>query len=46
MWEAEEQMRQYLRNKTLAWLHEQVRNKIPEEHSKATIEWFNNTKSR
>ncbi|SFD25751.1 hypothetical protein SAMN05421842_1321, partial [Clostridium uliginosum] len=26
--------------------HEQVKNKIPEEHSKATIEWFNNIKSR
>lgn len=41
MLEAEEQMRQYLKNKTLAWLHEQVKNKIPEKHRKATIEWFN-----
>jgi DNA-binding IscR family transcriptional regulator len=46
MLEAEDQMRQYLKSKTLAWLHDQVKNKIPEEHSKATIEWFNNTKSR
>lgn len=46
MLEAEEQMKQYLRNKTLRWLHEQVKNKIPEDHIKATIEWFNNTKSR
>ena len=46
MLEAEDQMRKYLNNKTLGWLHEQVRNKIPEEHSKATIEWFNNSKSR
>lgn len=46
MIEAEEQMRRYLNNKTLAWLHEQVNNKIPEEHSKATIEWFNNIRSR
>ena len=46
MLEAEDQMRQYLKNKTLGWLHEQVKNKIPEEHSKATIEWFNNIKSR
>jgi len=46
MLEAEDKMRQYLHNKTLAWLHDQVKNKIPEEHSKATIEWFNNTKVR
>jgi Rrf2 family protein len=46
MWEAEEQMRQYLRNKTLAWLSEQVNNKIPEGHRKATSEWFNDVKSR
>ena len=46
MLEAEDQMRQYLNNKTLEWLHEQVGNKIPEEHGKATIEWFNNIKSR
>lgn len=46
MLEAEEQMRQYLNNKTLAWLHEQVKNKLPEEHGKATIEWFKNARSR
>jgi Rrf2 family protein len=46
MLEAEDQMRQYLNNKTLGWLHEQVYNKIPKEQSKATIEWFNNIKSR
>ncbi|URZ14392.1 hypothetical protein CLFE_003890 [Clostridium felsineum DSM 794] len=46
MLEAEEQMRQYLRTKTLAWLHEQVKKKLPDEHSKATIEWFKNVKSR
>ena len=44
MLEAEEQMRQYLNNKTLGWLHEQVSNKIPEEHRKATVEWFNKLK--
>ncbi|MBW9145217.1 Rrf2 family transcriptional regulator [Clostridium sp. CM028] len=44
--EAEDQMRQFLNNKTLGWLHEQVSNKILEEHGKATIEWFNNSKSR
>ena len=41
MLEAEEQMRQYLSNKTLGWLNEQVKNKIPKEHGKATIDWFN-----
>ena len=46
MLEAEDQMRQYLNDKTLGWLHEQVSNKIPKEHAKATIEWFNNSKSR
>ncbi len=46
MLEAEEQMRQYLRNKTLAWLYEQVKGKIPEELGKATAEWFNQPKSR
>lgn len=46
MLEAEEQMRQYLNNKTLGWLHEQVKNKIPKEMGEATIEWFNNTKAR
>ena len=42
MLEAENQMREYLNNKTLAWLHAQAKNKIPEEHSKATMEWFSN----
>lgn len=46
MLEAEDQMRQYLKNKTLGWLHEQVKNKIPREHREATIEWFNDPKSR
>lgn len=41
MLEAEDQMRQYLNNKTLGWLHEQVKNKIPKEHSDATLQWFN-----
>ena len=46
MLEAENQMTQYLNNKTLGWLHEQVEKKIPEEQLKATTEWFNNVKSR
>lgn len=46
MLEAEEQMRQYLDSKTLAWLHAQVKSKIPAEHSKATMEWFGTSKQR
>ena len=46
MLEAEEQMKQYLKYKTLKWLREQVNDKMPEEHAKDTIEWFNNPKSR
>lgn len=46
MIEAEEQMRQYLRNKTLKWLHDQVGNKLPEDQIKATKKWFNDVKSR
>ncbi|QIB68731.1 Rrf2 family transcriptional regulator [Aminipila butyrica] len=41
MLEAEEQMRQHLRSKTLAWLHQQVAEKVPEEHLQATSDWFN-----
>lgn len=46
MLDAEEQMKQYLNHKTLKWLREQVNDKIPQEHAKETIEWFNNPKSR
>lgn len=46
MTEAENQMKEYLKSKTLGWLHEQVENKVPKEHANATIEWFNNSKSR
>jgi len=41
MIEAEEQMRQYLRSKTLKWLSGQVENKLPEEHLEKTKNWFN-----
>lgn len=44
MIEAEEQMKNYLKKKTLRWLRDEVNNKIPEEHGKATIEWFNKPK--
>lgn len=46
MLEAEEQMRHYLKNKTLKWLYDQVRNKLPEEQIEATKNWFNDSKSR
>lgn len=46
MTEAEDQMKQFLKQKTLKWLKDQVDEKLPEEHTKATIEWFNNPKSR
>ncbi|BCK00474.1 RrF2 family transcriptional regulator [Anaerocolumna chitinilytica] len=46
MLEAEEQMRQYLKNKTLEWLHAQVKDKLPKEQREATIEWFTHTKSK
>lgn len=46
MLEAEEQMRRYLNDKTLAWLHTEVKSKIPPEHRAAILEWFNNTRSR
>lgn len=46
MLEAEDEMRKYLNNKTLAWLYDEVYNKIvPKEMKNATIEWFNNSKS-
>ncbi|MBL4935548.1 Rrf2 family transcriptional regulator [Clostridium sp. YIM B02515] len=45
MLEAENEMRKYLSNKTLAWLYDDVFNKtLPKEVEKATIEWFNSKK--
>lgn len=44
MLEAENQMKEYLKNKTLGWLREQVKNKVPADHAKAAVEWFNNPK--
>lgn len=40
MSDAEEQMRAYLRSKTLKWLSESVNQKIPPEQVQATIDWF------
>ena len=44
MLEAEDQMKQYLKQKNLKWLRDQVNEKIPEAHAKATMEWFNREK--
>lgn len=46
MHDAEDQMRQYLKEKTLRWLFDQVGNKIPADHVQATVEWFNRPKGR
>lgn len=46
MLEAEEQMRSYLNTKTLAWLHQQVGNKLSKEETKAIMDWFRDPKSR
>lgn len=40
MLEAENQMREYLKKKTLAWLSQSLDSKIPEEYRKATKDWF------
>ena len=40
MIEAENQMRNYLDGKTLAWLHGQVKCKVTKEQEDATKEWF------
>jgi Rrf2 family protein len=43
MQEAENEMKKYLSNKTLAWLYDEVYNKkLPKEVEKETIEWFSN----
>ncbi len=40
MLEAEEQMKAYLRNKTLSWLHSQVSAKLPETYMQEAADWF------
>lgn len=43
MLEAEDEMRKYLSNKTLAWLYNEVYNKkLPKDLEKSTFEWFSN----
>ena len=47
MLEAEDEMRKYLSNKTLAWLYDELYNKkLPKEVEKATIEWFRNKRKQ
>lgn len=40
MTEAEQQMRQFLKNKSLAWLKRELNDKIPPERQEATSRWF------
>lgn len=42
MIEAEQQMRRYLREKSVAWLNQALKGKIPEERQKSTTRWFQN----
>ncbi len=45
MQEAEDEMKKYLKTKTIGWLYHQVYDHIlPKDMEKATIEWFNNSK--
>lgn len=46
MHEAEEKMKDHLRAKSLAWLHSQVADKLPEEQRQATAQWFLDPASR
>lgn len=46
MQDAEEQMRQHLRGKTIGWLHELVQNKVPKGHSQATKDWFDKARTK
>lgn len=40
MIEAEEKMRQHLNSKTLKWLYDEVKIKVPHENMEATREWL------
>jgi DNA-binding IscR family transcriptional regulator len=46
MLEAERQMRGYLREKTLAWLHETLQEKLPARQQAATARWFREVLAR
>lgn len=44
MLEAEEQMKNFLRERSLFWLNEEVKKVVPEERSQLIKKWFNQTK--
>lgn len=45
MLEAEDEMKKYLKKKTLAWLYDEIYNKkFSKDVEKETIEWFSNKK--
>lgn len=45
MLEAENEMKKYLKTKTLYWLYDEVyNNKLPKDMKDATIKWFEDTK--
>lgn len=45
MLEAENEMRKYLKDKTIGWLYNELYNKkLPKDVEVATIEWFNNSR--
>lgn len=46
MIEAEEQMRQYLAKKSLAWLNIEVKKEFTEDKKKAINDWFKNIMSK
>ncbi|GKU23704.1 RrF2 family transcriptional regulator [Clostridium folliculivorans] len=47
MLDAENEMKRYLTNKTLAWLYNEVYDKkLPKEVEKETIEWFENARKK
>jgi Rrf2 family protein len=46
MLEAERRMRDYLREKTLAWLHETLRERLPARQQAATARWFRQALAR
>jgi Rrf2 family protein len=46
MLEAEAKMRQYLSDKTLAWLNTEFRKKLPEDMNNAIDDWFKKAKTK
>ena len=44
MTEAENQMKKYLMDKSIGWLHEQVKGKLGNEQWDETVDWFKQNK--